>query len=75
MTRTKILTLLFAGLAGVLATTSPGHAFDPARGARESIIQSVRDDVRRQIRTREEQRFRESRAEYRYQSGRKIHVR
>ena len=75
MIRTKILTLFFAGLAGVLATTSPGHAFDPAQGVRESITQSVRDDVRRQIRLREEQRIRESRAEYRYHSGRKIHVR
>ena len=75
MTRTKILTLLFAGLTGLLATTGPGHAFDPARGARESIIQSVRDDVRRQIRASEEQRIRESRAEYRYGTGRKVHVR
>ena len=75
MIRTKILTLSFAGLVGLLATASPGHAFDPAQGVRDSITQSVRDDVRRQIRLREEQRFRESRDEYRYHSGRKIHVR
>ena len=75
MTRARFLQLFFAGLVGVLATTSPGHAFDPARGARESIIQSVRDDVRRQIRAREEQRIRESRAEYRHRTARRIHVR
>lgn len=75
MIRTKILTLSFAGLVGLLATASPGHAFDPAQGVRESITQSVRDDVRRQIRIREEQRIRDSRAEFRYGTGRKIHVR
>ena len=79
MIRTKILQLSFAGLAGLLVTSSPGHAFDPAQGARDSIIQSVRDDVRRKIRLREEQRFRDSRAEFRRGSGeasrRKIHVR
>jgi hypothetical protein len=75
MIRTRILQLLFAGLAGLLATSSPGHAFDPAQGVRESITQSVRDDVRRQIRLREERRIRESRAEFRHGSGRRIHVR
>jgi hypothetical protein len=79
MIRTKILQLFFACLAGLLVTTSPGLAFDPAQGARDSIIQSVRDDVRRKIRLREEQRFRDSRAEFRRGSGeasrRKIHVR
>ena len=75
MIRTKILTLFFASLVGVLATASPAHAFDPAQGVRESITQSVRDDVRRQIRLREEQRIRESRAEFRHGAARRIHVR
>ena len=75
MIRTKIVTSFFAGLLGLLATVSPGHAFDPAQGVRESITQSVRDDVRRQIRLREEQRVRESRVEFRHGAGRKIHVR
>ena len=63
MTRTRALHLLFAGLVALMGTCTAGHAFDPARSARESIIQSVRDDVRRQVLTRE-QRFRDSRAEF-----------
>jgi hypothetical protein len=81
MSKTRIFQLLFAGLVGLICTSSPGYAFDPARGARESIIQSVRDDVRRQIRSREmrEQRLRDSRAEFRNDTGkaakRKIRMR
>ena len=75
MIRTRILQLSFAGVAGLLVTASPGHAFDPVQGVRESITQSVRDDVRRQIRLRDEQRVRESRVEFRHGAGRKIHVR
>jgi hypothetical protein len=67
MPGTRILQLLFASLVALMCVHTPGYAFDPARGARDSIIQSVRDDVRRQIRSREmrEQRFRDSRAEFR----------
>ena len=61
MASTRIFQLLFAGLVALTGTGTPSHAFDPARSARESIIQSVRDDVRRQIQTREQ---RDSRAEF-----------
>jgi len=70
MVPTHISRFVFAGLVGLMCAGTPAQAFDPARGARESIIQSVRDDVRRRIQARErEQRFRHSRAEYRYRFG------
>jgi len=58
MTRTRVFQLLFAALVALMGTGTPGHAFDPARSARDSIIQSVRDDVRRQIQTREQRDIR-----------------
>lgn len=81
MISTRIVQLFLAGLLGLICANTPVHAFDPARGVRESITQSVRDDVRRQIRAREirEQRFRDSRAEFRSHKGnmskRKIRMR
>lgn len=53
---------LFAGLLVLMGAGTPAVAWDPGQAARESIIQSVRDDVRRRIQERE-QMFRNSRAE------------
>ena len=64
MITTKILQLFGASLVCLIYVSAPAHAFDPAQGVRQSITESVRDDVRRRIQARE-QRFRDSRAEYR----------
>ena len=36
MIKIRIVQLLFAGIVGLICTSTPGHAYDPAQGARES---------------------------------------
>ena len=69
MARAWIFRLAVPGVVMLvtLCANSPTYAWDAAQGARDSIIQSVRDDVRRHIQSRE-QRFRNSRAEFRNRS-------
>lgn len=68
MIKTKILSMLGVGLLCVTYAGAPAQAFDAAQSARQSVTESVRDDVRRRIQARE-QRFRDSRAEYRDETG------
>jgi len=65
MAATRILQASFAGFVALMCVGTPGYTWDAAQGARDSIIQGVRDDVRRKIQAREQQRYRDSRAEYR----------
>jgi hypothetical protein len=77
MNTTRFFQLLCAGVVGLICTGVPARAYDPAQGARQSITESVRDDVRRRIQAREHG-YRDSRAEYRRGSEtprRKIRIR
>lgn len=68
MTRTRILPLFGVALVCLMYAGAPARAYDAAQGVRQSITESVRDDVRRRIQARDS-RFRDSRAEYRYRNG------
>jgi len=77
MNTTRFFQLLCAGAVGLICMGAPARAYDPAQGVRQSITESVRDDVRRRIQARE-QRFRDSRAHYRSEreiSKRKVRIR
>lgn len=79
MNTTRFFQLLCAGAVGLvcMGMGAPARAYDPAQGVRQSITESVRDDVRRRIQAREH-RFRDSRAEYRSKreiSKRKVRIR